>query len=1369
MALVVEELGLAAPEIVAGRYRIEGRIAKGGMGAVYRAFDQAQNRQVALKRLRVEGDPRPRARMFEREFHTLAGLKHPRIIEVYDYGIDEQGAFYTMELLDGRDLRELAPLSYKTACLYLRDVASSLALLHARNLLHRDLSSRNVRITASGRAKLIDFGALADFGRSSNVVGTAPLVPPEGLYGGVLDQRADLYSLGALAYWVLTGRHAYDVQTLDELPAAWEKPLSPPSQLVPVDEGTPKIPAALDHLVLSLLSRNPLARPASAAEVIARLSTIAELAPDEEPLSVLSYLHGGRPVGRARERAQLRKSLKAALAGHGSVVVIEAEAGMGVARILGDLATEARLSGTVAIVVDASLHRGAYAVVEEIARALLATHPDKARGAMGEDEAVLARFIPGSEGRVSTRRFGVISTERPSVDPRESRMRMQAALLSWLERLTEQVPLLLAVHNFQRADDNSAALLSGLARGIGTRRMLIALAYNADEPQIASAVHASLHESAMHMRLHGLDRDEVRALVEATFGETQHSERLAAWLHGLTSGKPQGCLDLMQHLVEQGVIRFIEGVWALPQELSAHDLPSDLGQALDARIMRLSDEARRLALALSVHRGAVPLERCLAIAALEQIAEPRKALAELEQRGVLVEGEKSVRFSHGSLHDAVLRRIAPDEHERLHAQLGALLAQQDESDVEAMLDAGWHLLHGGQERRGADLLADAGADLSLDADGLPAAIPALRAALEAFRKQGRGKHELARLLTPLATAGFFVDRSVIETYGEEAAALMQDVLGLNLAKRLRPWLGMWLASRVGLGLGVVRFAFVVGPRKALAALKESVQLFVQLALALTGLGTVTLDAPRARRAAKLLEPLAGLGPNHAASLISEFANALAMLPEDRVAQTLAALRKVLQRVERSRPSAELPESARTIVLGTVQYAIGALEGFRENPQVLEIATRLEGMGLKIFELFGNQIRGNYHGLRGEVGLCDKYRQRVDMIAVQAGSGWQAQVWAPTSEIVFYIRTGDVVGIRRVMGQLERLSKEIPSLRRYAQLAQAAYCTLRGDQAAGLEVGAAILSASEPRGFIGWGTAVAAKMGDLTALGEAEQARLLGLRALALLDADDRTVSIMVSPLVVAVAWAEATLGDVASAAARIDGYLAELADYTGSTTRGILHETRARIAHKAHDIIVARHHLAQVERCFRSSDNPALIARYERLRREIDVDAPQPEGALRDTLDLGLPSMEHVLGLLRRCEGHQQRFDRTLELLLEHTGSASGYLFSVDEGEPTWVSPRGRDEPAAGLVERVRAAIASHARGSEQTASTRTRSDAGSDAATLVQGQDRHRVFVLSWDRKGEITVVGAAAITVGRRLLRAPPSDLLSALAEGLAEPVSV
>jgi serine/threonine-protein kinase len=159
---ITEETG----RCIAGRFWVEEVLGRGGMGAVYRVQDGRSGKKLALKRGYAR-DPRKadkRKALLEREYHTLAQLAHPSIIEVYDYGVDESGPYYTMELLDGADLDKRGRLPWRQVCALLCDVASSLAILHSRGLLHRDVSSRNVRVTADGRAKLIDFGAMTSMG-----------------------------------------------------------------------------------------------------------------------------------------------------------------------------------------------------------------------------------------------------------------------------------------------------------------------------------------------------------------------------------------------------------------------------------------------------------------------------------------------------------------------------------------------------------------------------------------------------------------------------------------------------------------------------------------------------------------------------------------------------------------------------------------------------------------------------------------------------------------------------------------------------------------------------------------------------------------------------------------------------------------------------------------------------------------------------------------------------------------------------------------------------------------------------------------------------------------------------------------------------
>ncbi|MBC8073374.1 MAG: serine/threonine protein kinase, partial [Deltaproteobacteria bacterium] len=265
---------------IGGRYRIDEEIGRGAMGAVYRVRDGSSDRRLALKILHADatGEPR-RARAelwFRREFHVVAGLRHPGIVEVHDYGIDASNPYYTMELLDGRDLRDVPELGVEAGCRVLRDVASALAFLHARRLVHRDLKPRNVRCTSHGRAKLIDFGILASMGVIGEVAGTPPSMAPESVRGLPLDGRADLFGLGTLAYWMFSGRHAYPVRAVDELEQVWR------SEPIPLRRIRDDIPAALDELVRALIALDAGARPGSAAEVIDRLDAITGSAPDPE-------------------------------------------------------------------------------------------------------------------------------------------------------------------------------------------------------------------------------------------------------------------------------------------------------------------------------------------------------------------------------------------------------------------------------------------------------------------------------------------------------------------------------------------------------------------------------------------------------------------------------------------------------------------------------------------------------------------------------------------------------------------------------------------------------------------------------------------------------------------------------------------------------------------------------------------------------------------------------------------------------------------------------------------------------------------------------------------------------------------------------
>ncbi|HEX3597334.1 MAG TPA: serine/threonine-protein kinase, partial [Polyangiaceae bacterium] len=327
-------------------------VATGGSGVVSKAFDLVSGRAVAMKRLAssklpTEKDLQRAQTLLEREYYVLSELAHPKIIEVYDYGVDDEGAYYTMEWLEGTSLRQRTPLSVPEACVLLRDVASSLAIVHSRRLVHRDVTPHNVHCARDGGAKLIDFGAMTPVGVPKLVVGTPPFMAPECLDYQAVDGRTDLFSLGACLYFALTGRHAYAARTTRELPEIWRYSPVWPSRFVS------EIPDSLDRLILELLSLKPAGRPGSAAEVFERLSAIGGLDAGETPAVARAYVASPALAGRREKLAPIvRRTLRAAR-GRGSSVVLTGLTGVGRSRMLRAAMLEAKIAGFVVLQADA--------------------------------------------------------------------------------------------------------------------------------------------------------------------------------------------------------------------------------------------------------------------------------------------------------------------------------------------------------------------------------------------------------------------------------------------------------------------------------------------------------------------------------------------------------------------------------------------------------------------------------------------------------------------------------------------------------------------------------------------------------------------------------------------------------------------------------------------------------------------------------------------------------------------------------------------------------------------------------------------------------------------------------------------------------
>ena len=290
-ARVLQRLGRRLREAQdLGSYHLIERLGTGGMGEVWRAEHRLLARDAAIKLVRPEvlgardeNEARLTLKRFEREAQATAALSSPHTIQVFDFGITQDGFFYyVMELLTGRDLeslvREFGPLPPHRVLYLLRQVCHSLADAHARGLVHRDIKPANIYVCRMGLeydfVKVLDFGLVKVRDRVGGLetlvtmdhttTGTPAYMAPEIIVGEAdVDRRADVYAVGCVAYFLLTGQLVFEADTPMKMLMQHVHAMPvPPSQRTEL-----RIPRELDELVLSCLEKDPMNRPQNAEEL----------------------------------------------------------------------------------------------------------------------------------------------------------------------------------------------------------------------------------------------------------------------------------------------------------------------------------------------------------------------------------------------------------------------------------------------------------------------------------------------------------------------------------------------------------------------------------------------------------------------------------------------------------------------------------------------------------------------------------------------------------------------------------------------------------------------------------------------------------------------------------------------------------------------------------------------------------------------------------------------------------------------------------------------------------------------------------------------------------------------------------------------
>jgi hypothetical protein len=1173
------------------RYELRGTLGRGGAAVVHAATDLSSGEEVALKRLRAQDDPVLQQRMielFEREYHTLAQLAHPHIVRVHDYGIDAEGPYYAMELVDGGDLQQLAPLPWRQACAIARDVCSALSLLHSRRLVHRDISPRNVRCGRDQRAKLLDFGALAPFGASKFVVGTPACCPPESVNLQPLDGRADLYSLGATLYFLLVGRHAYLARHFSALSDCWLSGFARPSEL------RSDLPAALDELLLDLMRLEPDARPASAAEVMQRLSAIDGEAGVEQQRVARAYLVTPTLVGREDQLARVKRKLERTLRrGRGNSVVVSGPAGVGRSRFLDACVLEATLLGASVVRTDADdAASGEWGVVRALARQLLTIMPQAAREAARSHQGVLVRFAPdvfiGEPGQPEA---APITTSPPAAEEALApRSQLQAALQGWLTALCRRRPLLIAVDDFSRIDEPSAALLSLLAHDAIDGLCLLA-SVETDAPARAPAALRLLNEASAEVQVGNLTREDAEQLLKSLFGEVPNLSQLAHRLHGLAAGNPRDLLGLAQHLVDHHVLSYEAGAWTLPRQIDAENLPSSMAQALRARLEQMSGPLRELAAACALCPDqAFSFDEC------ELLSERTAAtlmldLDELRNAQVLRRADDRFGIARPVWVSALRALLTPALERSLERRLANVFERRGQD-----FRAGQHWLRAGEWSRGLDVLvahartsqhqtAKSSEAFYRYAESLPSdwfeTYERALALCDELERPARDAFTLRSRLAGIVPAFAIPDR------GNTEALLAQLVRDSGLAdwQALPESLEPTERIQRALTLAEARYA-QMSERERVLPPTEAIALFSRTITSATGRVTVGMEVAHLRSLPDL-RPFAPISP--ALALLVQLLEGIDARYTGRLERACEIYRRVLERTAQP-DRAGLDASYCDYVRLAVMNALDIMEACMGLGSRRDWSARVASH--PAFYVNSVATSAVHQLFQGDIRAADHAKKHVERLRIEMRQLYDA---APLAwEIVAYTMAEDLTRVRQALGEVERLAQRFPAWRAVQHYALAEYHRIRRDPARASQAIDSALAIARPGEHTLWSLMAASQVRTLCALERKQEALLLAEAQLA--RAQEIELVCLAEPLWQALALSQAHMGReeaVRTAEASIERALS--LGVTGLNL-GIAYETRAQVALLLGDGPAFEQNAELCCEAYGCYRNPALLAKYRRLR-----------------------------------------------------------------------------------------------------------------------------------------------------------------------------
>ncbi len=669
------------------RYQLVEKLGQGGMGVVYKAQDKLTETTIALKHVSAptetlqfasKGSESDGAIALATEFHILAGLRHPNIVAVLDYGFSNKHfPFYTMELLvDAKSITEYQKEMDTASKLDLIvQMLQALAYLHRRGVVHRDIKPGNVQVTGQGIVKVMDFGLALDPGETKSAVemqgltGTIAYMAPELFEENPATYQSDLYAVGVIIYEMLAGKHPFAAKGVGAMI----------HQILSAEPDLSAFVPPLAAVIKRLLSKKPEQRYSNPIEVIEALCLATDRPIPKESLPLReSFLQASSFIGRDNELKNLREALKSALDGSGSVWLVGGESGIGKTRLLNELRTRGLVQGAVVLRGQGATETGdIHQIWRDPVRQLALSVP------LTDLEAGILESVVPDISTLINRSF----SPAPVVEGKAGISRLALTLAEAFARYCRDIgPLVLLLEDLQWAQQGLEPL-KNLIRLAPQLPLLIAATYRDDEapnlPEQLAGVNV--------LKLGRFSDDSIIKISESMLGPSGRSPQIIDLLKRETEGNAFFMVEVIRALAEEAGSLTDIGRKSLPEKVIA----GGIQQIVRRRIERVPVEMQGWLKVAAVLGREINIE--VLIAALNHGSSPATKeqidhwLHVCAEAAVVEVADEKWRFSHDKLRETLLINLSPVESAEMNrlAAEGIEAVYEDKSNLAPILFEHW--------------------------------------------------------------------------------------------------------------------------------------------------------------------------------------------------------------------------------------------------------------------------------------------------------------------------------------------------------------------------------------------------------------------------------------------------------------------------------------------------------------------------------------------------------------------------------------------------------------------------------------------------------------------------------------------------------